>query len=177
MKYALSIAALSALLAGSRHSAEAVSVGASTDLGTPTLEITVNGAAENVPNNQYAYFSRGAKDQDRLQWTMTLDGSGRAELVGNMWKALKIAPHDVVYNTVLEFDVRVEDPAEVSFRKRFRASLAFREPVSRYPSTVPSDLSRRRPDFAGSGLRLPDVRRVRAGPAKGDGRASRRDEK
>lgn len=117
MKYALSIAALSALLAGKRHSAaDAVSVGASTDLGTPTLEITVNGAAETVPNNQYAYFSRGANDQDRLQWTMTLDGSGKAELVGNMWKALKVAPHDVVYNTVLEFDVRVEDPAEVSFR-------------------------------------------------------------
>lgn len=77
------------------------------------LNVEIDGVVEQLENHQLSYQYKSAK-QDTTDWLMDIseDGAG-VQLNGNHWKALALnAPYSITHNTVLEFDIVVENAAD-----------------------------------------------------------------
>ena len=83
-----------------------------------SLSISVDGASVELGTYQNGYKSQDSADrspskQDQDGHLMSFDGNS-VTLVGNHWKALSMPEHLLTASSVLEFDVSVEEEAEVS---------------------------------------------------------------
>eukprot|EP00580_Thalassiosira_gravida_P018228 CAMPEP_0201660542 /NCGR_PEP_ID=MMETSP0494-20130426/3174_1 /ASSEMBLY_ACC=CAM_ASM_000839 /TAXON_ID=420259 /ORGANISM="Thalassiosira gravida, Strain GMp14c1" /LENGTH=1055 /DNA_ID=CAMNT_0048138461 /DNA_START=69 /DNA_END=3236 /DNA_ORIENTATION=+ len=77
------------------------------------LNIEIDGVAEQLENHQLSYKFKSAA-QDTSDWLMEIseDGAG-VQVNGNQWKALALnAPYSITHNTVLEFNIVVDDTAD-----------------------------------------------------------------
>jgi len=77
------------------------------------LNVEIDGVAQQLENHQLSYKYKGG-NQDTSDWLMEIseDGDG-VQVNGNQWKALALnAPYSITHNTILEFDIVVEDTAD-----------------------------------------------------------------